>query len=71
MAKRQDSGSTSAHQNERPTDHNEDAIPEMTEEISDNTTREETRGAGDELDEDDEFEETEDDEAAEDEEGTF
>ena len=63
MANRQDSGSTSAHQNQRPNDHNEDAIPEMTEE---------TRGAADdEVDEDDAFEETEEDEAAEDEEGSF
>jgi hypothetical protein len=72
MANRQDSGSTSAHQNQRPTDHNEDAIPEMTEETRDNTVRDETRGAADEADED-EFEDTEDldDEDAEDEEGSF
>ena len=30
MATRQDSGSNATHENERPTDHNEDAIPEMT-----------------------------------------
>ena len=34
MARRQDSGSNSAHQNQRPTSHNEDAVPEMTEETS-------------------------------------
>ena len=30
MARRQDSGSNSAHENQRPTPHNEDALPEMT-----------------------------------------
>jgi hypothetical protein len=33
MARRQDTGSNAAHQNQRPTPHNEDAVPEMTEEI--------------------------------------
>ena len=51
MANRQDSGSNSAHQNQRPTSQNEDAVPEMTED---------TRGRGIEGDEDEEFEETED-----------
>ena len=50
MANRSDSGSNSAHQNQRPTSHNEDAIPEMTEDV---------RNAADEGD-DDEFEDTED-----------
>lgn len=31
MANRQDSGSNSAHQNQRPTSHNEDRLPENTE----------------------------------------
>jgi hypothetical protein len=33
MAKRQDSGSNSAHQNQRPTSHNEDAVPENTDNV--------------------------------------
>ena len=49
MANRQDSGSNSAHENERPTSHNEDAFPEMTEEI---------RNSSNESD--DEFEDAED-----------
>ena len=51
MAKRQDSGSSSAHQNQRPNPHNEDSIPEMTED---------TRNLLDEGEEDDEFEDSED-----------
>jgi hypothetical protein len=50
MAKRQDSGSNAAHQNQRPTSHNEDAVPEMTEDV---------RGRAEESD-DDEFEDVED-----------
>lgn len=30
MAKRQDSGSNSSHENQRPNPHNEDRIPEFT-----------------------------------------
>ena len=63
MANRQDSGSNSAHENQRPTSHNEDALPEMTEDA---------RNRADESD--DEFEDTEDlDEADEetDDEGSF
>jgi hypothetical protein len=64
MAKRQDSGSNSAHQNQRPTSHNEDAVPEM---IEDN------RGRATEADEEEEFEEAEDLDEEEDvgEEGTY
>jgi hypothetical protein len=51
MAKRQDTGSDSAHENERPTSHNEDAVPEMTDNL---------RGRADEEDEGDEFDEDED-----------
>ncbi len=51
MANRQDSGSNSAHENQRPTSHNEDALPEMTEDA---------RGKADESD-DDEFEDDSDD----------
>ena len=71
MANRQDSGSNSAHQNQRPTDHNEDAIPEMTEETA-GSTPDQTRGAADE-EEDDEFEDSEDldDEEEADSEGSF
>ncbi len=50
MARRQDSGSNAAHQNQRPTSQNDDAVPEMTDE---------TRGRATDED-DDEFEETED-----------
>ena len=64
MANRQDSGSNSAHENQRPTSHNEDALPEMTDDA---------RNRADES-EDDEFEDDSDDvdEADEDaEEGSF
>ena len=49
MANRQDSGSDAAHQNERPTSRNDDALPEMNDDV---------RGRADEGD--DEFEDTED-----------
>jgi len=64
MANRQDSGSNSAHQNQRPTSHNEDAVPEMTDE---------TRGRAEGTDEEEEFEETEDvdEEEEETDEGSF
>jgi len=64
MAKRQDSGSGSAHQAERPA-RNEDAVPENTEQ---------TRGTGsddedfDELDDDNE---DDDDQDEEENEGSF
>ena len=45
MANRQDSGSNSAHENQRPTSHSEDAVPEMTDDI---------RGRDEEADEFDE-----------------
>ena len=59
MAKRQDSGSNSAHQNQRPTPDNEDAVPEMTEEIHGRATDADEDEVDDteELDEDDESEE--------------
>ena len=63
MAKRQDSGSSSAHQNQRPTSHNEDAIPEMTEDI-----RDRERGSGPESDDQFENEEEVDEVDVEDEE---
>jgi hypothetical protein len=62
MANRQDSGSNSAHQNQRPTSHNEDALPEMTESRD---MGEDARNLGE--DEDDEFDESEDAEDLEDE----
>ena len=66
MAKRQDSGSNSSHQNQRPTSHNEDAVPENTDNI---------RGIGsddDEFEDDDVDDEMDDDEADEEEnEGSF
>ena len=60
MANRQDSGSNSAHENQRPTSHNEEAVPEMMDD--------EVRGRADEED-DEEFEDsdTEDEEEEEDE----
>jgi len=48
MANRQDSGSNAAQQNQRPTSQNEDALPEMTDDV---------RGRADEGD--DEFEDAE------------
>ena len=57
MANRQDSGSTSAPEDQRPTPHNEDAVPEMTE--SGNRGDDQVRGRADDED-DDEFEDTED-----------
>ena len=66
MAKRQDSGSNSAHQNQRPTPHNEDAVPENTDNV---------RGIGsddDDFDDDDLDDETDDEEEEEEEnEGSF
>lgn len=55
MAKRQDPGSNPAHENERPTSHDEDAIPEMT----DNDVRSRADEEGDEFDdaEDEDMEE--------------
>ena len=57
MANRQDSGSNSAHENQRPTSPNEDAVPEMTEDIrnsADESDDDEFDDEGDELDEADE-----------------
>jgi hypothetical protein len=64
MANRQDSGSNSAHQNQRPTPHNEDAVPEMIDD--------EVRGRADEEDEE-EFEEsdTEEEDVDEEDEGRY
>ena len=59
MANRQDSGSNSAHENQRPTSHNEDAVPEMTDDI---------RGRDEEADEFDEDLDDENDIDAEDDE---
>lgn len=63
MANRQDSGSNAAHQNQRPTSHNEDAVPE---------TPDDTRGRAKDADDEEEFEETEelDEEEDIDDEGT-
>lgn len=63
MAKRQDSGSNSSHENQRPTPQNEERLPEFTET---------TRGRGDdEADEADEADELDDDEIEDNEEDTF
>ena len=61
MARRQDSGSNSSQENQRPNPHNEDRLPEFTEE---------TRGRGEDEDEFEESDET-DMEEDEDEEGSF
>ena len=55
MAKRQDSGGDPAPENKRPTSRDEDAIPEMTDNV---------RGRADE--EDEEFEDTDEDSDMED-----
>ena len=67
MANRQDSGSNSAHEDQRPTSHNEDALPEMT----DSAVNDNTRNMEDDSDE--EFEDTEDldEEESDTEEGSF
>ena len=64
MANRQDSGSNSAHKNQRPASSNEDALPEMRDD--------EVRGRADEED-DEEFDEedVEDDEEEEEDEGRY
>ena len=50
MARRQDSGSNSSHENQRPNAHNEDRLPEFTDQ---------TQGRGES---DEEFSDEEDDE---------
>ena len=64
MANRQDSGSNSAHQNQRPTAHNEDALPENTEQ---------TRGIDSDADEFEDLDDddVEDEDEAEENEGSF
>ena len=59
MANRQDSGSNSAQENERPTSQNEDALPEMTEGIR-GSAADESDDEFDEADEEDDLEEGED-----------
>lgn len=61
MARRQDSGSNSSHENQRPTPHNEDRLPEFT----DNA-----RGRGEE-DADDREDLDEEERADQDEEDTY
>jgi len=63
MAKRQDTGSNAAHQNQRPTPPDEDAVPEQTDNV---------QGRADEAD--DEFDTDEAEDLGEDddtEEGSF
>ena len=59
MANRQDSGSSPAHENQRPVSHNEDAIPEM---------QDDTRGRLG-AEDDDTFDESDMEEVDEEEEG--
>lgn len=63
MARRQDSGSNSAHENERPNPHNEDTVPENTEPIA---RRDEEFEEFEEidLDEEDELTDEDDDESS-------
>lgn len=62
MARRQDSGSNSSQENQRPTPHNEDRLPEFTEE---------TRGRGEDEDEFDEEDDEVDMEDEEEDEGSI
>ena len=64
MANRQDSGSDTAQQDQRPTPRNEEAVPEMTEDA---------RGRAAEADDEDAFEDADDDldEEEENDEGSF
>ena len=63
MPTRQDSGSNSSHENQRPNEHNEDRLPEFT----DNA-----RGRADDDDDADDMEmDDEDMEEGEEEEGSF
>jgi hypothetical protein len=57
MARRQDSGSSSSHENQRPTSHNEDALPELEDDV---------RGRAD-AEQEDEFEDAESEEMEEEE----
>ena len=60
MANRQDSGSGSAHQNERPNAHDEDSIPEMI----DDTRNMSDESDDDELDDSEDLDEEEEDDEA-------
>lgn len=62
MAKRQDSGSDSSHEDERPEPHNEDRIPEFTDNV---------RGRAEDDDVDDLEVDDEDMEEDDEEEGTI
>ena len=62
MARRQDSGSNSSHENQQPNSHNEDRLPEFT----DNA-----RGRAEDDDADDMDADDEEMEEGDDEEGTF
>jgi len=63
MAKRQDTGSDAAQQNQRPTPPNEDAVPERTDNV---------QGRADEADDEFDTDDTEDlDEDDDTEEGSF
>jgi len=62
MARRQDSGSNSAHENQRPTSQDEDALPEMTDDIVGRNENEDEFAADDEMDEIEDTDTDEDDE---------
>jgi hypothetical protein len=67
MANRQDSGSNSAHENQRPTSQNEDAVPEMTDNIR---GREENEDEFD-VDRDEDMGDMDDTDVDEDDEGNY
>lgn len=62
MANRQDSGSNSAHENQRPNAHNEDRLPETTEDA---------RGLGEDDDLDEDADDMEEIDEEEEDEGNF
>ncbi len=65
MARRQDSGSNSADEKQRPTSHNEDALPEMTDTIR---SRDENE---DEFVEDEDTDDVDDTDTDEEDEGNY
>lgn len=65
MARRQDSGSNAAHENQRPTSHNEDALPEMTDNIRGRDENE------DEFADDEDLEDMDDTDIDEEDEGNY
>lgn len=63
MARRQDSGSNSSHENQRPNAQNEDRLPEFTEETR-GLAEDETEDEFDEADDESDMEDEEEDEGS-------